>query len=236
MKTANILELDHVHNPLLCEQCCRALVVTKHRWLEFLQEHLHSFGEIILMLGKSFAALFLGGQFILEGIFPHLNRQKHPYEEEYERYQQEWESKRESAAQDAVKKRVVDDASEEAAYLNSLKLSFAHSKELYEDNFLAEQRNKLVDQMTVDTKDPEKDRITLRKYAVDVQQLRLFEMRQNQRREQLQNEIDYHVSEMKDWDDRAYAAHDSKERTHCEREKEVHQYKAYYAKVAKENI
>ncbi len=236
MKTANILELDHFHNPLLCEQCCRAMVVPKHRWLEYLQEHLHSFGEIILMLGKSFATLFLSGQFILEGIFPHLNRQKHPYEEEYERYQREWEAKRDSEAQSALEKRVMDDANEEAAYLNSLKLSFAHSKELYEDNFLADQRNKLVDQMEEESKDPEKDRITLRKYAVDVEQLRLFELRQNQRREQLQNEIDYHVSEMKRWDDRAYAAHDSKERTHCEREREVHQYKAYYAKVARGNI
>ncbi|MBI2811404.1 MAG: hypothetical protein HYX67_11325 [Candidatus Melainabacteria bacterium] len=236
MKAANILELDHVHNPLLCEQCCRAIVVTKHRWLECLQEHLHAFGEILLMLGKSFAMLLLGGQFIVEAIFPHLNRQKHPYELEYERNQREWEAKRDSDAQSALKKRVMDDANEEAAYLNSLKLSFAHSKELYEDNFLAEQRNKLVDQMEAESKDPEKDRITLRKYAVDVEQLRLFEMRQNQRREQLQNEVDYHVSEMKYWHDRAYAAHDSKERTHCEREKEVHQYKAYYAKVARENI
>jgi len=236
MKTATIIERNHVHNSLLCEQCCRTLVVPRHRWLEEAQEHLHALGEVMLILGKSFAGLLLGGQFIVEAIFPHLNRQKHPLEEEYERYQREWEAKREAEAQNALKKRAMDDANEEAAYINSLKLSFAHSKELYEDHFLTEQRNKLVDQMQVESKDPEKDRILLRKYAVDVEQLRLHEMRQNQRRQQLQTEVDYHVSEMKRWRDRAYAAHDSKERTHCERESEAHQYKAYYANVAIDNI
>jgi hypothetical protein len=135
-----------------------------------------------------------------------------------------------------LKKRLMEDANEEAAYLNSLKLSFAHSKELYEDHFLADQANTLVDEIEVESKDPEKDRITLRKYAVDVEQLRLHEIRQNQRRQQLQEEVDYHVSEMHRWRDRAYAAHDSKQKTHCERESEAHQYKAYYANVAIDNI
>ncbi len=236
MRTANILQFDHFHNPILCEQCCHALVAPKHRLLEHLSEQFHIFGEIMLMIGKSLAALLLGGQFLVEAIFPHLNRQKHPLEEEYERVQLEWKAKREAEAQSALEKRAMDDANEEAAYINSLKLSFAHSKELYEDNYLTDQRNQLVDQMAVQSKDPEKDRITLRKYAVDVEQLRLHEMRQNRRRMDLQKEVDYHVSEMRRWKDRAYATNDNEEKTHCEREAEVHQYKAYYANVAKDNI
>lgn len=236
MNTANIIGHDHIHNPVLCAHCCRTLVVPRNKLVEEVQEHLHVFGEIMLLFGKNLATLFLGAQFIVEAIFPHLNRQKHPLEKEYERVQKEWEAKREAEAQSDLAKRMAEDAQEETAYLNSLKLSFTHSKEFHDDAFLIDERNKLVEEIETESKDPAKDRITLRKYAVDVEQLRLFEMRQNERRMQLQKEVDYHVSEMKRWQDRAYAARDSKERTHCERESEVHQYQAYYANVAKDNI
>jgi hypothetical protein len=233
LRTANQADM---HNPLLCEQCCRMLVIPKHRWLADIQEHLHVFGEIIFAIGKCFAALYLGIEYLVEAVFPHLNRKKDPYELEYERDQQEWEAKREADSQRILNKRIVDEANEDAAYLNSLKVRFAHAPDAYEDEFLTEQTNKLVAQRDEDPANLEKDRITLRKYAVDLEQLRKHEMRQNQRRESLKDEFNYHEAEMKRWSDRAHAAYDSKEKRLCEREMEVHKYKAQYAKIAHENI
>jgi hypothetical protein len=225
-----------VHNPLLCEQCCRMLVMPKHRWLADIQEHLHVFGEIIFTIGKCFAALYLGIQYLFEAVFPHLNRNKDPLELEYERYQREWEAKREADSQRILNKRIVDEANEDAAYLNSLKARFAHAADAYEDEFLTEQTNKLAAPRDEDPANLEKDRITLRKCAVDVEQLRKHEMVQNQRRESLKDEFNHHDAEMKRWSDRAHAAYDSKEKRLCEREMEVHKYKAQYAKIAHENI
>jgi hypothetical protein len=188
-------------------------------------------------MGKSLAAFLLGAQFIVEAVFPHLNRIKHPDELEQERRQKEWEAKREAETHATLSERMIADANEEAAYINSLKLSFAaSSKEYFDDKFMVDESNKLGDQMQAESRDPVKDRITLRKYAVDIEQLRLHEMRRNKRRDDLQAEVDYHVSEMRRWEDRAYAARDSKEKAHCERESETHKYKAYYANVAKDNM
>lgn len=236
MNTASVAELNFFHNSLLCEQCCRTLVVPKHRWLEQLQEHLHALSEIALIMGKSFAAFLIGTQFIVEAIFPHLNRQKHPDELERERREKEWKAKRDSEINEALERRLAADAREEAAYINSLKLSYvATAKEYYDDRFYTDERNKLVDQIERESKDPEKDRITLRKYAVDVEQLRVHEMRRKQRKNAILNEVDYHVSEMKRWDDRARHANDIAERARCEREFEVHETKAHHARIAHEN-
>ncbi|MFN8549899.1 MAG: hypothetical protein U0103_00325 [Candidatus Obscuribacterales bacterium] len=236
MRTATI-ELNHFHSGVLCEQCCSALVVPKHKLIENIQENLHALGEIILIMGKSMAAFLLSIQFIVEAIFPHLNRIKSPEELERERLNKAWSDKKDADARAVLEQRLTEDASVEAAYLNSLKLSYAAgSKEYFDDAFYTGERNKLIAQTASESRDPEKDRITLRKYAVDIEQLRLHEMRRKQRKMDLQKEVDYHVSEMRRWEDRAYAASDSKEKSHCERESEIHKYKAYYANVAKENL
>jgi|LakMenEpi03Aug12_release.lakeMendotaPanAssembly.Ray.scaffolds.fasta_scaffold133446_1 hypothetical protein len=235
MRTANIIQLNHIHSGLLCEQCCRALVVPRQKWLEELQEHLHILGEIMLIMGKGFAAALLLAQFIVEAVFPHLNRNKHPDELEFERAQKEWQAKRDTDARKALEDRVTNDANEEAAYLNSLRLSFAHRKESCDDAFLVEERNNLVDQMEAESRDPEKDRILLRKYAVEIEQLRLHEMLRNQRRRDLQKETDYHVSEMRHWVERANDAPDSEEKARCMRESEIHGNKAQHANNAFEN-
>lgn len=236
MRTATI-ELNHFHSGILCEQCCSALVVPRNKMIENLQEHLHALGEIVLIIGKSLAAFLLSVQFIVEAVFPHLNRIKSPDELERERLDKQWTDKKEAIARTELERRLNEDINEEAAYLNSLKLSYAAgSRECFDDAFYTGERNKLIAQTESEPGDPEKDRITLRKYAVDIEQLRLHELHRKQRKMDLQKEVDYHVSEMRRWEDRAYAASDSKEKSHCERESEIHKYKAYYANVAKENL
>jgi hypothetical protein len=198
---------------------------------------MHALGEILLILGRGFAVALLLGQFIVEAIFPHLNRNRHRHPDELilERQEEERRAKQEAAERKALEERIHADAKEEAAYINSLKLGFAHRKEFLDDAFFAEEHNKRIDEMEAGSKDPEKDLAVLRKNAVEAEQLRLQEIRRNERRKQLKRESDYHVSEKIYWRNRADSEPDSEEKARCERQSDYHRDQARYANTARTN-
>lgn len=225
-----------IHNLPVCEECCRILVIPKHPWQEHLQEHLYALSEITIIAGKHLAAFLLGIEFIVEAIFPHLNRQKTPDELKKEREQIEWEEKREREVIEDEKNRAVADINEESDYINSLKVSYVHTRDGNNDKAFIDASNKLIAECNAGSCDQRDARITLRKYAVDVEQLRLHEVRLNRRRDDLLSEIDYHVSEESNWINRANASTDSREKSRCKREAEHHQKKVYEAQKALQNI
>ncbi len=111
--------ISHAHNALVCEHCCRMLVTPKYRWVEYIQEYLHTFGEIVFILGNCLAILYVGGVMLFAAVFS-SHRNSHPYEEEYESYQREWEAKREADAKRVLERRHSAEAEETAAYMNYL--------------------------------------------------------------------------------------------------------------------
>jgi hypothetical protein len=242
-------DLSYAYNALVCEHCCRMLVAPKHRWVEYLQEYLHTFGEIVFILGNCFAMLYVGGVMLFAAVFS-SHRNSHPYEEEYERYQKEWEDKKKADAEriekqlseeaeadaERIERRVHEEAAETAAYLNSLKVRFRYADDLGDDRFLVDQWNRKVEESRQNPEDGEKDRVTLRTYAVDIESLRLLEMEKQSRRDGLQSKIDYHKYEEQGWQQRLDCASDENEKRRCQREIDFHVGEVKHAKAAKKNV
>lgn len=219
----------------ICEECVHLLVTDKPRWLLLIEDILHAIGEIAYVVGKWLAMLILGAQYLLEAVFPHLNRQKTPQELEAEREQREWEEERERNAQEEAISAVRAEGGAGDAHLGSIKADFKYSGDRNLAAELEAYRNRLTDRLS-DSPDPYLDQVYLRKNTVEAENLHALESARNQRRRQLQDEEKYHKREQERWEDRARAVSDSKEEWRYKREAEHHKMHACHAKTAYENI